>query len=246
MAVKVIILIFLALLFAVFAFTLRTSVNVGNTGGMMLCVLFAALTIFNKSLSEAAAQSKAVKKLCTVFAVLLIIGAVTAAVVSVMMITYFERPYTGTESTVIVLGCRVGSPMLDKRINAAYKYLCDHPSALCIASGGQGEDERMTEADYIKGRLADMGIDKERIFTEDRSTSTLTNMQYSKKILNEKGLGTRVVIVTSEYHQMRAAMTARYAGLEPYSTSSHTEILYLPTCWLREICAIIVSAIIYR
>ena len=58
------------------------------------------------------------------------------------------------ESTVIVLGCQVRgtepSLTLQRRVDAAADYLRAHPQARCVASGGQSDDEEISEAECIR------------------------------------------------------------------------------------------------
>ena len=129
-----------------------------------------------------------------------------------------DRPADGQDCTVVVLGCQVfpdGHPslMLRGRINAAYDYLTAHPDALCIASGGQGEDEPMSEAQCIRDYLIAAGIDPERIRLEDRSTSTEENMRYSLPMLRSLETDVESVgIVTNDFHVFRALCLARKNG----------------------------------
>ena len=78
----------------------------------------------------------------------------------------FQKPPEGLDA-IIVLGARVDetgpSGSLRERIAAAEKYLTDNPGTICIASGGQGEDEPMSEAQCIRDYLIAAGIDPERI-----------------------------------------------------------------------------------
>ena len=129
-----------------------------------------------------------------------------------------DRPADGQDCTVVVLGCQVfpdGHPslMLRGRINAAYDYLTAHPDALCIASGGQGSDEGISEAECIRRDLIALGIAEGRIILEDESTDTLSNLQNSFALLPP---GTeRVGIVTNDFHIFRALAMARHiSGLE--------------------------------
>lgn len=125
----------------------------------------------------------------------------------------FQKPPEGLDA-IIVLGARVDetgpSGSLRERIAAAEKYLTDNPGTICIASGGQGEDEPMSEAQCIRDYLIAAGIDPERILLEDRSTSTEENLRYSLPMLpeNVKTVG----IVTNDFHVFRALLLAQKNG----------------------------------
>ena len=90
---------------------------------------------------------------------------------------------------IIVLGAKVNatapSGALSQRIDAAAAYLKANPDTLCIASGGQGQDEGISEAQCIYDNLVALGIEPERITLEDRSTDTYTNLSNSVPMLPE-------------------------------------------------------------
>ena len=118
---------------------------------------------------------------------------------------------------IIVLGARVDengpSGSLRQRINAARVYLEENPDTVCIASGGQGEDEPMSEAECIRDHLVAGGIDADRILLEDRSTSTEENMRYSLPMLRSPETDVESVgIVTNDFHVFRALCLARKNG----------------------------------
>ena len=83
--------------------------------------------------------------------------ALLAAVLMMMAVQAGNRP--GQEDcTVVVLGCQVsasGEPtvMLRDRIDAAYDYLTAHPESRCVASGGQNNNEPISEAACIRNTL---------------------------------------------------------------------------------------------
>ena len=93
---------------------------------------------------------------------------------------------------MIVLGCGVNgdrpSLMLTERLDAAYDYLNTHEEVVCILSGGQGKGENISEAECMYRSLTEKGIARDRLYKEDRSTSTRENLLYSKKIIEEKNL----------------------------------------------------------
>lgn len=80
-----------------------------------------------------------------------------------------------------------------------------NPDTVCIASGGQGDDEGISEAECIRRYLINYGIDPERVLLEDKSTSTLTNIENSLKLLPEGA--ENIGIVTNDFHIFRALAT---------------------------------------
>jgi len=80
-----------------------------------------------------------------------------------------------------------------------------------IASGGQGPDEPMSEAQCIRDELIKRGVDGDRILMEDRSTTTAENIFNSMVLMDSPDA--RTGIITNNYHVFRAVRIARRAGL---------------------------------
>lgn len=146
---------------------------------------------------------------------------------------------------IIVLGARVQeqspSISLQERINAAYDYLIANPGTTAILSGGQGEDEGISEAQCMYNHLTAMGIADDRLWLEDKSTSTWENLHFSMAIIEEK-TGSRpekVGILSSEYHLYRAGLFAEECGFKaigiPARTSRFTIRL---NYFLREVAGV--------
>lgn len=127
-----------------------------------------------------------------------------------------KKPEPGLDA-IVILGARVNedgpSGSLRQRIDAAAAYLRDNPDTLAVASGGQGDDEPMSEARCICEQLTARGISPERILLEDRSTSTAENLTNSFALLD--GRARRVGLVTNDFHMFRAVCVGRaVSGLE--------------------------------
>ena len=156
-----------------------------------------------------------------------------------------DRPADGQDCTVVVLGCQVsanGEPtvMLRDRIDAAYDYLSAHPESRCVASGGQNDNEPISEAACIRNTLAARGIDPDRILLEDRSRSTEENLRFTAEIIRQQGLNPRVAIASDNFHQLRASVWARRCGLEAESLGCASWWPLGPGYWAREAVAVVV------
>ena len=207
-------------------------VNIGNLAGLALSAGLLLLWRFGRGLRGG------LKGVLIAAAALFV---VFAAVCTVLM-AQACRKAPPEEATVIVLGCRVRpegpSLSLVERIDAAADYLNAHPDAVCIASGGQGENEPVSEASCIRTELIRRGIREDRILLEEASTSTWENLDFSRAIIEERGLSRSVAIVTNNYHEYRAFRVARACGLTPYAVPAETRAFLLPTFWLRELFGI--------
>ena len=214
-------------------------INIGNGAGMALCAVLAFISVFWGRLYPIISNNRTLRIFFSVITGLAAVCVIAAAVISVLMIKAAEPSSAGENSdTVIVLGCRVKgdvpSLMLGRRINAAYEYLERNPGAVCIASGGQGRDELISEAECIKNVLVERGISPDRIILEDKSTSTDENIRFSMEKMEANGLTVEAVIVTNDYHQLRAKMICRKYGLETSAVSAETSLYLIPTYWVRE------------
>ncbi len=146
---------------------------------------------------------------------------------------------------IVVLGCGVNgtvpSMLLRERIEAAYEYLSTHPDTICVVSGGQGPGEDITEAACMFRELTAMGIEADRIWLEDRSTSTDENLEFSLNLI-EARTGARpshIGIVSGEYHLYRAGLMAGSHGLTSSGIPATTAWLPLRINYhLREIAAV--------
>lgn len=168
--------------------------------------------------------------------VLLFIG------VSVCMIVACNTKPSG-DATVVVLGAalRGDQPSLSlrHRLDAAYDHLVEYPQAKCIVSGGQGPDEICTEASVMKRYLVEKGIDPDRVYVEDQSTSTFENVRLSREVIEQNGLSTEVAVVTQEFHQFRAQQFVKRAGLTVSgAVTAHTPWYLLASYWIRDFAGV--------
>lgn len=162
---------------------------------------------------------------------------VLAAVFSVNMVRYIDVPVENVNA-VILLGCKVNgeepSYMLECRLNSALEVLDSNENAICIVSGGQGSDEKITEAEAMRRYLTEHGISDSRIIPEPNSSNTRENLRLSANILSELGISEGIVVVTHDFHQYRAEIYARKNGLEVGHYSAATRPQWLLSYWIRE------------
>ena len=81
----------------------------------------------------------------------------------------------------------------------------------------------------MRDYLIEKGIPADMLLTDTESASTLQNMRYAKRILEEQGLSTRVCVVTSDYHLPRALALAGDVGLEATGVGSPIKAEY----WIK-------------
>lgn len=171
------------------------------------------------------------KVLTRIVTVCLILGLTVCAITEGFIIrASFGNPEDHAEY-MVVLGAKVRpdgpSVSLWDRIYKAYAYLTEHPDVIAIVSGGQGNDEVMSEAQSMYDNLTAMGIAPERVWMEDKATSTDENMRFSLDLIEEKTgqRPTKLAILSSEYHLFRASLMARKLGIDFVGVPAHTSRL---------------------
>ncbi len=206
-------------------------------GGLILCYRLLGL-LENRALSLA-------KALRLILSILVCLGILAAVVTGTVIYDASLGDADRDCEYIVVLGAGLNgenpSLTLKNRLDAAYAYLAAHPDTVCVVSGGQGPDEVIPEAECMARVLTEMGIAPERIWQEDKSTSTMENLRFSLDLIEEK-TGTRprtVGIVSSEYHQYRAGLMAASLGAESVSIPGKTSWFSLWANYhMREIVAV--------
>ena len=214
--------------FSIPLFTHRI-LNIGNLTGLVVSGILLIGGIFYKNFQQGIFYlQKYFLGKCVIGIMAIAIGIVViTAVIETVLIVKASAKKPQENATLIVLGCKVygehASRSLRERLDAALIYLEENPNSQCIVSGGMGEGER--------------------IIKEDKSTSTRENLRFSKKIMEEKGLGNNIAIATSEYHQYRASQIAKSLGFSVGAVSGHTAWWLFPTFYMRELYGILYQAL---
>ena len=242
MEVKIIPAIISAILLGIFISPSFMGIfNIGSVAGILVSGSLTGIFVFWKPFTELVKKmwnKPAGKIFLCISTTIVSICIIIAVIISIFMIKAVNDPPKDENTTVVVLGCKVkeGRPslMLKRRLNCAYKYLSEHESVNVIVSGGQGNDEVISEALCMKNYLIEKGISPERIFMEDKSVNTYENLKFSKNIINRENLPEKITLVTDGFHQCRAEMIAKKLDIEPYNISGYTSWYIIPVYWVRE------------
>lgn len=168
----------------------------------------------------------------------------------ILVITLFIKVYNqGQEATpeksdvILLLGCKVreeGVPslLLEYRLERALELYSQGYADKIIVSGGQGDNEPMSEAQAMRIWLEAEGVPKERILTEDQSTSTYENIKYSKPIMEQEGFQT-AIIVSNDFHLYRALLMAKEFGITASAASAPTLDYLKSYYYSRELLSVI-------
>ncbi len=210
-------------------------------GGVAVAVSLLAIITITK-------QSKRVTALlCVVFTIFTIMCSSFMLAVNVMPVSDLPQG----KCVVIILGAHTNGLMpgssLMTRLNVGSQILKDNPEAVCIVSGGQGENETETEAAAMLHTLKFYGIDPARIYIEDKATDTIENLTFSAEIIENEGFDDLpIIIVTNKFHLGRARILAEkvvggvYLDNELYTRGLDVpSILYFIYDYTRECMAYI-------
>ena len=119
---------------------------------------------------------------------------------------------------LIVLGCRLfgvtPSRCLYERLCTALKLVKMNRDIIIVCSGGQGDNEDITEARAMKDFFVSNGVEESRIILEPDSHSTYENFEFSKeKILKAGGsIENNSAFVTNSFHVFRSKKIAELIG----------------------------------
>ena len=173
---------------------------------------------------------------------LLFIFLIIFLIIEFLIISKFDDKGIKDLDYIIVLGALVyddrPSIVLQYRLDMAYQYLKENKKTICIVSGGQGKNEKYSEAKIMSDYLIKKGIKKERIILEDDSTTTKENIEFSSKYCNKKN--DKIGIVTNNFHLFRAMYIAKKLNFKNlYGIASKSRIKNLPNNLLREFFAVL-------
>lgn len=147
---------------------------------------------------------------------LMLVGSLLFGATLATILVVGARTKPQSADVIIVLGARVYSDRLStalkERLDTALHLYRDGLAPQLIVSGGQGSDEPTAEARAMSDYLVARGISSQSIQLDEQSYSTVENLRNSLLIMGQSGFG-NAVIVTSDYHVLRADLIAHRLGL---------------------------------
>lgn len=196
----------------------RSNLNLGVVMPAIIGFPLLAIGILLPLFKKACKKSKLFRALAFLLSLVYAVFALAFAFTSTLILVNSAEP-SGEADALIVLGggIRGDQPTitLRRRLERAAEYLEEHPSCVCIVSGGMGGDETVSEASVMRSWLVSHGIGEARILTEEESKSTEENFIFSKRIADRVlGEDAKLVFVTTRFHVFRAERTAARLGIE--------------------------------
>ena len=141
-----------------------------------------------------------------------------------------------------LLGGEKLTPLLQARVDKAieiYEKCAKKP--VIIPSGGQGADEKVSEARAMKDYLLTRGIPEDHIVLEDASATTEENLVNSKAIIDAREGRKKTALVSSNYHIYRCLRLARKLKLKCTGIGSKVALYYWPSALIREFIAVFLT-----
>ncbi len=167
---------------------------------------------------------------------------------NVFLYQFFPRRYKANYLIVLGAGLINGdkvSRLLGNRIDAAIKFANKQvkkgrPMPKIVFSGGQGPDEKLSEARAMADYAIEKGWDPDLVILEDKSRNTLQNMQFSKALIQEDygQENPYIKFFSNNYHIFRAGLYAKAAGLAANGVGAPTKFYFLPNALIREFVAV--------
>lgn len=186
-------------------------------------------------------------------------GVFGAWVLSVLLFWWMLAQVSGASpadspppAAIVILGSgtpagRV-SPVLAARLDEGLAWARHFPQARVVVSGGIDFGESRSEGAIMGDYLRAKGLEPARIVQEERSTSTEENLVFSKALLQRadaQAATDPIVVVTSDFHVMRAVRIAGHAGFAKVTAAGAPTPLYVRyNAWQREYFALASSFIL--
>lgn len=127
-----------------------------------------------------------------------------------------DRPLEHADAGIILgaaLWNNTPSPALKERLDEAITLYEQGLVDYLILSGGKPSSSKgLTEAEGMRNYLTAAGISEEHLLLESHSTDTYENIIYSANIMEQEQFDS-VIIISHNYHGLRAADIASYINL---------------------------------
>ncbi|WP_425865087.1 YdcF family protein [Arthrobacter sp. TWP1-1] len=177
--------------------------------------------------------------LCSYFGVVFVVFLAYA-------VAYGKMQHTMAPAAVVILGSQIINgkvpPLLRSRLDKGleiYRESSTETAPLLIPSGGQGADESRPEGVAMAEYLVAAGAPQEHVVAEEQAVNTAQNLKFSAAVAHKEGRDGALVIVTNNYHVLRAALLSRKLGIDAQVVGSPTARYFLPSAFLREFVAIL-------
>lgn len=157
---------------------------------------------------------------------------------------YMIIPKNANYDYILVHGCGLSkgetvTPLLRGRIDKAIEiYERGGRKGKLILSGGQGRDEKISEARAMANYLDSKGYTDDDYELEDKSTTTYENLRNVRDLFDTSENKKKYIFVTNNYHVFRTSIFARKLRMDAQGVGCHTAMYYWPAAFIREYIAL--------
>ena len=160
------------------------------------------------------------------FVAIIIILVIAYIACNVISICRYSNVYEDEKCDVAIV---LGAAADDNGVSEVYKQRLNHAAQLyqkadvakIIVTGGMGDGNNFADSYMARKYLESLGIPDNVILEEDTSTITQENLENAKKIMDENGYQT-ALIVSDPLHMKRAMLLAKDAGIEAFSSPTQS------------------------
>lgn len=139
--------------------------------------------------------------------------------------------YSGTGRTAdsgIILGAAVWggnrpSPVLKERILKGYELYRKGIVPKLVLTGG-GSPNELTEGEVSKNELLKMGVDREDLFIENESSSTVEQVLFLRDKLYRSNSWDKVILISDNFHLMRSREICSFNNIRADCFASGKEL----------------------
>jgi uncharacterized SAM-binding protein YcdF (DUF218 family) len=175
-----------------------------------------------------------------------IAGTLYVVVVGVTVVSAGTRDNGRNADVIVVMGAAQydGRPseLLESRLSHALDLWRDERAPLIAVTGGKQEGDRFTESEASAQWLVDRGVVEGAILQENVGRSTWESLDELAPVLKKNSLKS-VVVVTSNWHAARSALTLEEMGFS-VSTSAINSSSPSVGRWMREVAGVAVGRVI--
>ena len=171
----------------------------------------------------------------------ILIGTIALGKKAAKHIPEFDKDF------IIILGCQIKKDgtltnLLKSRVDRALEFAKmqkekNGKDIMFVPSGGQGNDEIISEAQAMKNYLIEQGINENNILIEDKSKNTFENIKFSSEIIKEKMDNAKIVFSTTNYHVFRAGEIASSQNIRMEGIGAKTKTYFWINAFIREFVA---------
>ena len=165
------------------------------------------------------------KKLLKWTALLLAAVTIYSLLCAVSIVRYARRDEAAPADCIIVLGAgtngKTPNAVFRERLNHAVTLYDAGYSEVILLTGGYSPGNEHSDA-WIAGQyLMELGIPKDAILLEEKSTITQENLQFAREIMDSQEYST-AIIVSDPLHMKRSMRMAKDYEIEAYSSPTPT------------------------